>query len=86
MAHDLQFNVHNGDGNFAEGPHDQPIPGGIMPSKQNKMGTVELLSSQLSQSSHPVVIIFRILFKALALLVYITGGWFTKGFHPQWMP
>jgi hypothetical protein len=33
----------------------------------------------LAQSSHPIVCIFHILFKGLALFFYIFGGWFAKG-------
>jgi len=32
---------------------------------------------RLSQSSHPIVIIFHLLFKTLALLLYLFGGWFS---------
>jgi len=33
---------------------------------------------KLSQSSHPAVCLFHMLFKGLALFFYLFGGWFTK--------
>jgi Eukaryotic protein of unknown function (DUF846) len=37
---------------------------------------LQFIQEQLKQSSHPVVIIFHILFKGAALFLYIFGGWF----------
>lgn len=36
---------------------------------------------RLSQSSHPMVCIFHMLFKGLALFFYIFGGWFVSDGH-----
>lgn len=89
MSHDLQFNVQNGDGSFTPAPPPLPsgamshLPSTAMPPQQQptepKMGTVEFISNKLSQSSHPTVIVFHILFKLLALLLYLFGGWFLGG-------
>jgi len=34
----------------------------------------------LNQSKHPVTIIFHLLFKSLALFIYVFGSWFTSNF------
>jgi Eukaryotic protein of unknown function (DUF846) len=38
--------------------------------------SLEYIQEKLSQSAHPTVVIFHILFKAIALFLYIFGGWF----------
>jgi hypothetical protein len=69
-THDLHFSVSaNGveDTHF----HDDPSVPNIPPAQDSNWG-------RLSQSSHPMVIIFHLLFKGLALFFYIFGGWFSK--------
>ena len=85
MSHDLHFNVHNADGSVVPSSAP-PLPSGAMnhlphqaAAPSNNNSTVEYLSNKLAQSSHPTVIVFHILFKALALFLYIFGGWFTGG-------
>jgi hypothetical protein len=82
MSFDLHLNVQNSDGSFGAGV-DRPLPPGALQhlpndagSGQPQVGTVEYLAAQLSQSAHPSVIVFHILFKAIALFLYIFGGWF----------
>lgn len=41
-------------------------------------GGLEFISTQLKQSSHPQVIVFHILFKSVALFLYIFGNWIGK--------
>jgi Eukaryotic protein of unknown function (DUF846) len=38
-------------------------------------GGLQFIQAQLQQSSHPMVIIFHLLFKSAALVLYIFGGW-----------
>jgi Eukaryotic protein of unknown function (DUF846) len=49
-------------------------PGGVA-------GSIQFIQDQLKQSSHPTVIIFHILFKALALFIYSFGNWFVGTHH-----
>lgn len=84
-GHDLQFDVHNGDGR----PVERPVAGemdhlpdslyggnsGSTSGATASTGGLQFIKQQLKQSSHPVVIIFHILFKAAALFLYIFGGW-----------
>ena len=84
MSHDLQFNVQNADGSFAS-PQATPLPSNAMnhlpPASNNSnnepVGTVEYLRNKLAQSSHPSVVIFHLLFKISALMLYMFGKWFT---------
>lgn len=75
--HDLQFQVQNGDGR----PQERPIPGEMshLPDAANggqpTTSSLEYISTQLKQSSHPTVIIFHLIFKVPALLLYFFGGW-----------
>lgn len=75
-SHDLQFEVHNGDNrNVLERPRSGEMD--HLPdnrSSQQTGGTVQYLSDKLKQSSHPTVIIFHILFKAAAIVLYVMGG------------
>ena len=69
-SHDLHFTVSN---NGVEDPsalHDSPA----MPEspRGNAVG------GYLAQSSHPMVCIFHMLFKGLALFFYIFGGIFAR--------
>ncbi|CAJ1960913.1 unnamed protein product [Cylindrotheca closterium] len=69
QTNDLHFTVSE---NGVEDPnyHDSPAAPGTPGANQNW--------GRLSQSSHPFVIIFHLLFKSLALLMYLFGGWFSK--------
>mmetsp|Transcript_63310 Transcript_63310/g.95549 ORF Transcript_63310/g.95549 Transcript_63310/m.95549 type:complete len:245 (-) Transcript_63310:87-821(-) len=70
-SHDLQFSVSQ---NGVEDPnalHDSP---GLGPGPQGAAAAQSW--GQLSASSHPIVCIFHMLFKGLALFLYIFGGWF----------
>lgn len=75
--HDLQFQVQNGDGR----PQERPIPGEMshLPDHSQQAtattGTLEYVSEQLKQSSHPSVIIFHLIFKVPALFLYAFGSW-----------
>jgi Eukaryotic protein of unknown function (DUF846) len=87
MSHDLHFTVQNGDGTQIQ-THDGPIsgdmdhlpesssPGDTSSSQQPGVLSLQYIQEKLNQSSHPVVIIFHLLFKAVALFLYIFGGWF----------
>lgn len=69
-ANDLHFTVTT---NGVEDPnnyYDSPAAP-TTPSENQNWG-------RLSQSSHPYVIIFHLLFKTLALLMYLFGGWFSN--------
>jgi len=69
QPHDLHFAVtQNGveDNTF----HDSPVLPDSPPADGNRWGET------LSQSAHPFVCIFHILFKGIALFLYIFGGWF----------
>lgn len=83
-GHDLQFDVHNGDGRMGE----RAVRGELdhLPNSTSSAaaaaqgggggGSLQFLQDQLKQSSHPIVIIFHMLFKGAALFLYIFGGWF----------
>lgn len=84
MSHDLHFDIENG------GPgrptYEQPIRGEMdhLPDQargeQSAVASgVHYIQEKLKQSAHPTVIIFHVLFKGLALFLYIFGGWFTNG-------
>lgn len=71
-SHDLHFTVSQ---NGLEDPsaiHDSPA----MPSSPPAAGGSGW--GRLSQSAHPMVCIFHVLFKGLALFLYIFGGWFVS--------
>ena len=79
--HELQFTVsHNG----VEDPnalHDSPglgpgPEGGANGSGGGPDGV--FANSYLAASAHPIVCIFHMVFKGLALFLYIFGGWFAK--------
>jgi hypothetical protein len=71
QPHDLHFSVTQ---NGVEDPnyHDSPD----MPVSSTAAG--DTWGQALSQSAHPIVCIFHILFKGLALFLYLFGGWFAK--------
>lgn len=82
-GHDLQFEVQNGDGRSGEravrGELDH-LPdtggnGGNGGAAAVTKGGLQFIQEQLKQSSHPTVIIFHVLFKASAYVLYIFGYW-----------
>mmetsp|Transcript_20047 Transcript_20047/g.36225 ORF Transcript_20047/g.36225 Transcript_20047/m.36225 type:complete len:255 (+) Transcript_20047:96-860(+) len=85
-SHDLHFTVSQ---NGVEDPsalHDSPaMP--ESPSAQNNNnnnnnnGGSSVFIQAFAQSSHPMVCIFHLLFKGLALFFYIFGGWFARDGH-----
>jgi hypothetical protein len=52
-----------------------------MPDNNPAAGTTSIWGETLSKSSHPMVCIFHMLFKGLALFFYIFGGWFAGDGH-----
>lgn len=72
-THDLEFQVHNGD---QRQQYDRGVAGELdhLPDQASNGGSLQYLQNQLKQSSHPIVIIFHIIFKAAALFLYIFGG------------
>lgn len=73
--------------------YDRPLPSSAMSHlpdsssnssstmNQPQVGAVEYIQSKLSQSSHPTVIVFHILFKVIAVLFYMFGGWMLGNEH-----
>ena len=43
-------------------------------------GQVSTVSSIISTSSHPIALIFHLLFKTLGVIVYLLNGFFVNGF------
>ena len=77
-SHELQFTVST---NGVEDPNaSYDSPGlGAGPMDNGAGGTTRGGNwGHLSASSHPIVCIFHMLFKGLALFLYIFGGWFAK--------
>jgi Eukaryotic protein of unknown function (DUF846) len=80
MSHDLHFTVQNGDGSTAI-QTDGPITGEMdhLPDnarlQPDRPSSLQYIQEQLKQSAHPMVIIFHIIFKALALVLYMCGRW-----------
>lgn len=73
MQHDLQLQV---DGQpQLSGSMDMMTPPGAAAAAPSGS------TISLRNSSHPTVCIFHVLFKALALIVYIFGGWFSRDGH-----
>ena len=72
-SHDLHFNVSQNGVNDPSALHDPPT----MPVTPAEQGGSNFISESLKQSAHPMVIIFHLLFKGLALFFYIFGGWFS---------
>lgn len=76
---DLHFTV-NGGPQTAEAPRPGELdhlpnqPQQYQPNAAEAAG--QFIQNQLAQSAHPAVIVFHLLFKALAILVYVFGGWF----------
>jgi len=70
-SHDLNFNVsQNGVGDPSALHDSSTIP--VTPAQQSGNN---FLGETLSQSAHPIVCIFHLIFKGLALFFYIFGGW-----------
>lgn len=72
MSHDLEFTVQGG------GPASptQETNGAATSSTSS----LQMLQAKLAQSSHPTVMIFHVLFKGLALFLYLFGTWFFSHF------
>ena len=83
-SHDLHFTVsQNGieDPNALHDPSTMPL-GAMAPPQQQQQQQQQgeggnNWGQTLSQSAHPIVCIFHVLFKGLALFFYIFGGWFS---------
>lgn len=82
-GHDLSFTVDHGDGTFSHRPADGTMTMGQIPTDNAKptTSTLQFVQDQLKQSSHPMVIIFHIIFKAASLFVYMFGGWMIGSDH-----
>lgn len=52
------------------------VGGGAAAGTSDGPSSLEYIQEKLSQSAHPTVVVFHILFKAIALFLYIFGGWF----------
>lgn len=74
MNHDLHFQVQNPDGTFSSNSHDAPLPTQQQPPQQTNV--VDFVAQQLRQSSHPAVIVFHVLFKFMAVFMYVFANWF----------
>lgn len=72
-SHDLHFAVSQNGVNDPSALHDPPT----MPVTPGEQGGSNFLGETLKQSAHPIVAIFHVLFKGLALFFYIFGGWFS---------
>jgi hypothetical protein len=78
-THDLHFTVQNGDGRPQESPlagEMDHLPDRSQPTTTSSSSSLQFVRDQLKNSSHPMVIIFHLLFKAAALFFYMFGGWF----------
>ena len=62
------------------GPMSQPQQGQSQqtPATSENGGVVQYMSNKLRESSHPVVVIFHLLFKGCAIFLYMFGGWFVN--------
>lgn len=72
-SHELHFTVSQ---NGVEDPSALHDPA-TMPATPAPQSGTNFLGETLSQSAHPIVCIFHLLFKSLALFFYIFGGWFS---------
>jgi hypothetical protein len=79
-SHDLHFSVENGDVSNQQ-QQERALPGEMdhLPDSASTQTSLQYLQEKLAQSSHPFVIIFHLLFKGLALALYIFGGFFVGG-------
>lgn len=73
-SHDLHFTVSQNGVSDPSALHD-PSAMPVTPAAAQSGNT--FLGDTLSQSAHPIVCIFHLLFKGLALFFYIFGGWFS---------
>mmetsp|Transcript_8461 Transcript_8461/g.17630 ORF Transcript_8461/g.17630 Transcript_8461/m.17630 type:complete len:242 (-) Transcript_8461:1152-1877(-) len=71
-SHDLHFTVSQNGVQDPSAIHDPST----MPATPNQQNGNNFINEALSQSAHPTVCIFHLLFKSLALFFYIFGGWF----------
>lgn len=91
MSHDLQFSIEGeGEGDMdmsfaSPGVHSTANASTANASTTNASTANSQVSSSLSlqNSSHPVVCVFHCLFKLLAMLLYIFGGWFASDNHGE---
>jgi hypothetical protein len=60
---------------------DHHVPSTTTNNPGSVVGSIEFIQDQLKQSSHPMVVIFHILFKAIALFIYSFGNWFVGTHH-----
>lgn len=74
QPHDLQFQVEGGVSPQLSGTMDSKN-GGAAASVPVEATTDNAIA--LRNSSHPIACIFHLLFKGLALFMYIFGGWFS---------
>lgn len=74
MSHDLQFSIEGEPEPNWEGNMTSSMP----PSAASSSSSVV---AALQNSSHPVACVFHCLFKLLAILLYIFGGWFSGDGH-----
>lgn len=85
-THDLSFDVsHNG---VVQPPsHDQQkqmsmmsgqMDGGNNMNMGNNASGGSMLDRLRTESAHPGVCIFHVLFKSIAIFMYVFGGWFTR--------
>lgn len=75
MSHDLHFSI--------EGEAEPNWEGNRMSSSLPPVSSSSTSSvvAALQNSSHPVVCVFHCLFKVLAIVLYIFGGWFSSDGH-----
>jgi len=71
-SHDLHFTVSQ---NGVEDPSALHDPSTVPVTPAPQSGN-NFLGETLSQSAHPIVCVFHLLFKGLALFFYVFGGWF----------
>jgi len=66
---------------MAPPPNNNSATGGFQSQTvaDSVAGAVNFISSHLRQSSHPVVIVFHVFFKALAFFCYLFGNWLIGG-------
>jgi hypothetical protein len=73
MSHDLQFSI--------EGEPEPNWEGNMTSSMPPSAASSSSVVAALQNSSHPVACVFHCLFKLLAILLYIFGGWFSGDGH-----
>ena len=83
---DLHFTVQDHNGSHGGGPQMIPpqevpmagemdhLPNHAAAAEPAQQSTLEYMQEQFNSSAHPSVVVFHILFKALAIFLYILGG------------